>query len=67
MRMWQVCKEAGRPFPTMDSDDVIDFQIIEAIAIKVAKEEEKAAKKAKAAEWKKDREGIDRLKELSGG
>lgn len=55
MRLWRATKEAGRPFPRLDSDDVIDYLIVEALAAKAAKEEEKMRQDAKIAEWKKDK------------
>jgi hypothetical protein len=66
MRIWTTCKEAGRPFPVLDEDDVIDFQIAEAVVVKVAKEREEQQKKQERKEWRKDQEGIDRLKEITG-
>lgn len=66
-RLWRVCKEAGRPFPQLDDDPVIDFQITEAVALKVMKEEEKARKAAEKKQWRQDSEGLSRLKELAGG
>lgn len=44
--MWRVCKDAGRPWPVLCDDDVIDYMVMEAVAIKVRKAEEKAAKDA---------------------
>lgn len=53
-RLWQVHKAAGRPWPVLDEDPVIDFKIMEAIAVKINVEEEKAHKKAERDNWKKD-------------
>lgn len=50
--MWRVCKAAGRPFPQVSEDDVIDFLVCEAISIKVAKEDKNAIDAAKKNEWK---------------
>lgn len=45
--MWRVYKESGRPWPVLcPEDDVIDYMVMEAVALKVRKEEEKAAKDA---------------------
>lgn len=65
-RLWRVCKEAGRPFPNLDEDDVIDFMITEAVALKVDKEDAAAQKKEETKNWKKDKEGLDNLRELAG-
>lgn len=66
-RLWRVSKAAGRPFPKLDDDDVIDFQIMEAVAVKIQREDEKAEKEYKKRQWRKDNEGIDRLKQIAGG
>lgn len=54
-RFWRVHKAANRPIPRLSDDDVIDFMVLEAIALKVAKEEDDARKKAEKENWKKDR------------
>lgn len=45
--MWQVYKDGGRPWPVLDEDDVIDYMVMEAVAIKVRDEERRAQKEAK--------------------
>lgn len=45
--MWRVCKEAGRPWPTIcPEDDVIDYMVMEAIYLRVQAEDVKAQKEA---------------------
>lgn len=66
-RLWRVTKAAGRPFPVLDGDDVIDFQIAEAVALKVGKEDVEQEERKKQTDWKQDKAGIDRLRELSRG
>lgn len=62
-----MCEAANRPWPVIDeADDVIDFLVMEAVAIKVQREEVKAAQEQKKAEWKRDHEGLDRLKSIAG-
>lgn len=56
--MWRVHKLAKRPWPQLDPDPVIDFQIMEAIAIKVAEEDEKLRKEQEKKEWRKDRSSL---------
>lgn len=51
--MWRVYKAAGRPFPVISDDDVIDFMVTEAIAAKVAMEDKEVMDKAKVDEWKR--------------
>lgn len=49
-RLLRACKEGGRPLPQFSPDDVVDFQVVEAITLKAAEEQRKAneAEKAKA-------------------
>lgn len=54
IRLWRVHKEAGRPWPIIcPEDDVIDYMVMEAVALRVQKADEKAQKEQKIAEWKK--------------
>jgi hypothetical protein len=55
-RLWRVHKEAGRPWPVIcPEDDVIDYMVMEAVALKVRHEDEKARKEAERKEWKSAR------------
>lgn len=65
-RLWRTCKEAGRPFPKISDDDVIDFMVMEAVTIKVRKEDEEAQKEQERKKWKKDPEGLNHLKDVAG-
>lgn len=62
MRLWRTNKAANRPFPKISDDPVIDYLIMEAIALKANKEdreaEEKAREDAKRDAWKKDFSGL---------
>lgn len=40
--MWRVCKEAGRPWPVLSDDDVVDYMVMEAVALKANKDEAEA-------------------------
>lgn len=41
--MWRVNKAAGRPWPVLiPDDDVLDYMVMEAVAIKVQREDSKA-------------------------
>jgi hypothetical protein len=58
-RLWRVYKEAGRPWPTFcPEDDVVDYMVMEAVAIKASKEDQEAQKKAQKEKekeaWKQD-------------
>lgn len=41
--------------------------VMEAVAAKVAKQDEDEAKKHHDKDWKKDKEGLARLREIAGG
>lgn len=60
--MWRTCKAAGRPWPRISDDDVIDYMIMEAVAIKIGKQEEQAQKEADAKQ--KQAEAREQLKEM---
>ena len=62
-RLWRVHKDAGRPWPVIDDDDVIDYMVMEAISLKVRKEDEAARKKAELEVQK--REARERLKQYT--
>jgi len=63
--MWRVASAAGRPFPVLDDDPVIDYMIIEAVSLKVAKEDEEAQKAHERREWRKEKRGsLDHLRNL---
>lgn len=64
--MWKVYQEAGRPWPVLCEDEVIDYQIMEAIFIKSRKEDHEMEKKAERDNWKKDGGGLDHLRNLAG-
>jgi hypothetical protein len=51
--MWRVLTKANRPFPTISDDDVVDYLIIEAVATKVAREDEEAMKAQEKQDWAK--------------
>ena len=55
-------KEAGRPIPQLDPDPVIDYMVLEAIAVKIKHEENEAAKKDQRADWKRDTGSLDHLR-----
>lgn len=61
-RMWRTLRSAGRPWPVLSDDPVVDYQIMEAVALKVAQEDEKLREEAeKAAEkkkWKEDKSDL---------
>lgn len=56
-----MCRAAGRPFPTLSDDPVIDYLVMEAVALKVTKEdaeaEKEAEKRSKHEQFKKGKVG----------
>jgi hypothetical protein len=64
-RLWRIHKAAGRPWPELCEDDVIDFMIMEAIALKAAKEDKDAEKSRQVEEFKKDKQGLDHLRQIT--
>jgi hypothetical protein len=46
----------------MDDDDVIDFMIMEAVAVAASQQEREAEQSSERKEWRRDREGLDKLK-----
>jgi len=65
-RLWRVCKEAGRAWPTISEDPVLDFMVMEAVAIKVKEEDKKLAKEAekeaKRKKFKEDKSGLEQYR-----
>lgn len=54
--MWRVCKAAGRPWPKLSDDDVIDYMVMEAVALKINREDERAAKAVERRREQKEAE-----------
>ncbi len=63
-RVWRVYKAAGKEWPQLDDDELIDFMVMEAVAVKVTKEDAEQAKTDEKREWKKDKEGLDNLRSI---
>lgn len=53
--MWRICKEAGRSWPVISEDPVIDYMIMEAVALRVHAEDDKQRKAKEREEWKKQK------------
>jgi response regulator of citrate/malate metabolism len=60
---------AGRPFPQLVEDDVIDYLITEAVYLRVAHEDEKFRKEAEQEAEREQfkRESVDELAKYRGG
>lgn len=63
MRTWRVHKAAGRPYPKVCADEVVDYLVIEALALKAGKEREDAEVEAKKQAWKSQ---TDELRKRAG-
>lgn len=61
-RFWRVHKEAGRPIPLFSDDDVLDYMVLEAIALKVKHEDAQVDKKVEKKQWKKDTSNLDKYR-----
>src|SRR5690349_19411766 len=68
-RIWRVAKAAGREFPRLVEDDVLDYLITEAVYLKAAAQDEEfrkqAEEEAQREQWKK--EAQEHLKHYQGG
>lgn len=60
--MWRAHKAAGRPWPTLSDDDVLDYMIMEAVAMKVRKEDAEAEKKAEREAFKQDKSKLNQYR-----
>lgn len=65
--MWRVYRAAGRPWPVLSSDDVIDFKVAEAVLIKTQQEEADAQDKKMREDWKKKTDDLRERVETGGG
>ena len=65
--MWRIYKAAGKEFPDFCEDDVVNYMILEAVALKAAKEDRAAEREKEVADWKEDKGGLDKLREAAYG
>lgn len=56
--MWRTHKAANRPWPVISQDPVIDYMIMEAVLMKVRKQEADQQKKVEREEWKTKRDHL---------
>lgn len=54
MRLLRSWRSAGRPLPALSPDDVVDFQITEALIIREREEDKQAAKEQQSAAQEKE-------------
>lgn len=60
--MWRAYKAAGRPWPVISPDPVTDYMLMEAVALKVRKEDDEARKKQERETFKKDTSKLDKYR-----
>lgn len=60
--MWRTYKAANRPWPTISGDDVIDYMVMEAVAMKARQEDAEAQKAQERKNFKKDRSKLDKYR-----
>ena len=61
-RMWRAHKAAGRPWPVISQDPVTDYMVMEAVALKVRKEDDEARKKQERDSFKKDHSKLNKYR-----
>lgn len=57
--MWLAHEAANRPWPVLDEDPVIDFKIMEAVAVRVQRTKQKAREEAEKRQWRKDTSDLE--------
>ena len=62
LRLWRTCKATTWDLWPKTGDDVLDYMILEAVTVRIRKEEEKEAKKQEAQ--RKAEEARQRIKGL---
>jgi hypothetical protein len=60
-----VCKELGRPFPSVSDDDVIDYVVAEAVTMKVTQQREQQQSENERADWRGSHKTFTGSKELT--
>lgn len=60
--MWRASLAGRRPWPKLSDDDVIDFMIMEAVALKIQKEDREAEQVREKKSFKKDFSSLDHLR-----
>lgn len=60
--MWRTHKAAGRPWPKLSDDDVLDYMVMEAVALKANKEDREREKEQEKKKFKKDFSGLDQYR-----
>lgn len=65
--MWRAYRAAGREWPVLSSDEVVDFKVMEAVALKIQKEDADAHDKQMRKDWKRKTEDLRTRVESGGG
>jgi hypothetical protein len=63
IRLWKVYRAAGRPWPVVcEDDDVIDYMVMEAVAIRAGKAEKAEQESKKREAWKEDKSSLEQYR-----
>lgn len=62
-----VCKAAGRPLPQLHEDDVLDFQITEAMVVRAAMDQKKMDAAREREEWRSEHKNANLPGAPAGG
>ena len=60
--MWRANLAAGRPWPQISPDPVIDFMIMEAVVLKIRREDREAEREQEKKQFKKDFSSLDQYR-----
>lgn len=60
--MWRVYRAANRPWPVLSADPVIDYMVMEAVAIKAKHEEDHAEQQKARKDFKSDFSSLDQYR-----
>lgn len=61
-RFWEAHKDAGRPIPPFSDDDVVDFMVMEALAVKRREAKREAQEKHERAQKRKSHRNLRGMK-----
>jgi len=60
--MWRIYRAAGRSWPRLSPDDVIDYMVMEAVALKAQAEDDELAKSREKKQWQGDFSELDKFR-----
>lgn len=60
--MWRTYRAANRPWPRISDDDVNDYMVMEAVAMKARQEDAEAQQAQERKNFKQDRSKLDKYR-----